>query len=289
MVATSEKNCSVQTSITRYDALVLVHGTFGRDSAWTRPESPFVSRLTKDLHVPVLRFAWSGVNSHRARLNAGVELATFVSELHSKGHRRLCVIAHSHGGNVVLYALRNKCFQAAVNGIIFLGTPFLWIVSRPVERFSRVLAEIASWLLLFPGLMPYGFLLSVTIATYVAGDIGGGVMLFFGNTIIMLLYLFLRPKLQRFTRRLLGDFLKRKQKEIKLLLHQSAPDCEAMVIFIERDEAEIFLRLVDYASVAPWVIVDYLSRMVAALVIAFLVNFLHSSFIYGGTINELDE
>ncbi len=69
-------------------------------------------------------FTWSGKNSHPSRMEAGKELADYIAGLKLDPSDRLFLVAHSHGGNVALYALRCPGTEG-VKGIIFLATPFL--------------------------------------------------------------------------------------------------------------------------------------------------------------------
>jgi hypothetical protein len=83
-----------------------------------------LSKALGDIHFE--RFSWSGSNSHRARCRAATAL---------RQHIRNCtniypqqdhfIIAHSHGGNVVLYALRDKDIADSVRGVVCLSTPFI--------------------------------------------------------------------------------------------------------------------------------------------------------------------
>lgn len=50
--------------------------------------------------------------------------------------------AHSHGGNIALYALRNRDVAAAVAGLVTLATPFIVITARPLERPLRIVTAI---------------------------------------------------------------------------------------------------------------------------------------------------
>lgn len=73
-------------------------------------------------------FHWSGDNSWIARTEAASALADYVTELQSQGWR--ChIIAHSHGGNVVLEALPQIAatthFKGRPGKITTLGTPFI--------------------------------------------------------------------------------------------------------------------------------------------------------------------
>ena len=126
-----------------YCIITLVHGTFARDAAWTRAGSPLREALSAalgrnvDFHV----FAWSGRNSHRMRLKAGLELeADLARMIHDQPDCKHFVVAHSHGGNVTLYALRNPTLQEKVAGIVTLGTPFICCEDRDLEAIDDVLA-----------------------------------------------------------------------------------------------------------------------------------------------------
>jgi hypothetical protein len=61
------------------------------------------------------------------------------------------IIAHSHGGNVALYALQDEAIASKVSGVITLSTPFLWATLRDVgpikwdhimTQFTRLIAGI---------------------------------------------------------------------------------------------------------------------------------------------------
>src|SRR5690348_505505 len=105
-----------------HDAVVLIHGTFARDTRWIRQDSPLMAALRVKFPMTSLqRFEWSGGNSPNARIRAGLELAAFGRSLRSRGCRHLQIISHSHGGNVALYALRDPLMREMVTGIVFLG------------------------------------------------------------------------------------------------------------------------------------------------------------------------
>src|SRR4051794_38229892 len=84
------------------EAVVIVHGTFANNSNWIQPNSHFIRELglrigPRAIHI----FIWSGENSHKARTEAGEQLARFVDGLRLTGSvRRVWCITHSHGGNV---------------------------------------------------------------------------------------------------------------------------------------------------------------------------------------------
>lgn len=109
--------------------VTLVHGTFAADSDWVNVGSPLHSALSaKFPECRILPFHWSGRNSHRERVAAGTLLRDellrrfemFPEALHY-------LIAHSHGGNVCLYALRDSEVVARCSGLACISTPFLHV------------------------------------------------------------------------------------------------------------------------------------------------------------------
>jgi hypothetical protein len=104
---------------------ILVHGTWtAQDIGWHTAETPFYTTLKQ--HNPearVISFAWSGNNTHQARIDAGKNLANLI-ESYPEG-TPIILIAHSHGGNVCFLASRelaqrNSAIQLTV---VCLGTP----------------------------------------------------------------------------------------------------------------------------------------------------------------------
>ena len=108
--------------------VILVHGTFSPDAPWARPESPFRQKLTKLLGegAELRRFRWSGDNAHRARLEAGRELAEFIDAIAEENPKAtFSIVAHSHGGNVACYALDDLRLSGRVLTVVAVATPFL--------------------------------------------------------------------------------------------------------------------------------------------------------------------
>lgn len=113
--------------IPRY-VITLVHGTFAASASWVKEDSKLCQSIKHALDASIRfeRFIWSGHNSHAARLTAGEALGRqLVQHREAYPQSRHFVIAHSHGGMVTLYALKNPNLQNAISGIIFLGTPFI--------------------------------------------------------------------------------------------------------------------------------------------------------------------
>lgn len=119
--------------------LILVHGTFAKADGWPAENSRFRRELAAalgGLDVEMHAFAWSGWfgtrlnNGHRYRLAAGRQLAELLSQ---PSARCQIVVAHSHGGNVARYALRDDEARAKVAGLVCMGTPFLRVERRDLD------------------------------------------------------------------------------------------------------------------------------------------------------------
>ena len=116
--------------------VVLVHGTFASQAPWTQEGSHFRSVLIAALHnVHFDVFEWSSENSHTARFTAGQDLSARIHELRQRHPTSsLFVVAHSHGGNVALYALRNQECARCLTGLVTIATPFLHFRPRHLPR-----------------------------------------------------------------------------------------------------------------------------------------------------------
>ena len=138
--------------------VTLVHGTFAKDAAWTQEGSLLRVALEKRLGAPVTfrTVGWSGRNTMRARMQGAQEL---VKELHHQmkdPDALLFVIAHSHGGNVALHAMRDPQIRLRVAGVVTISTPFV-----VVSRRTSVYWDAG---LIFGGLVPYAA--AATLALY---------------------------------------------------------------------------------------------------------------------------
>lgn len=124
--------------------VTLVHGTWGRRSPWHQPGSEFRRRLAGELRKRGFRarfrqFLWTGRNSVIERQRAARALR---KDLCSPGggspEAPEFIIAHSHGGNVVVRALLRDHEEEAgscadrIAGVSCLGVPFL--VGSPRKR-----------------------------------------------------------------------------------------------------------------------------------------------------------
>ena len=133
---------------------LVVHGTYAAQAKWwrlgTNGEATFADRLEDELSrrglsgtvwKPALAegldyssFAWSGRNRHRHRIRGASGLSSSLNELAQRvaatPSEPLTVnfVAHSHGGNVVLEALRHLRPNVRVGRIALLGTPLVVVL-----------------------------------------------------------------------------------------------------------------------------------------------------------------
>jgi len=108
--------------------ITLVHGTWGRNSPFTRPKSALRQYVRQQIQCEIgfLRFQWSGRNSNTARVEAGKELASFLrSAIYKYPEHVHVVIAHSHGVNVALHAFADNGVASQIAGVVSVGAPFL--------------------------------------------------------------------------------------------------------------------------------------------------------------------
>lgn len=108
--------------------ITLVHGTFARGAGWTQDGSRLADALRSKLGSPVEieRCEWSGGNSAAARAQGAALLADRLRAQGDKApNERRFIVAHSHGGNVAMYALRDPEVAGLVDGVVTMATPFL--------------------------------------------------------------------------------------------------------------------------------------------------------------------
>jgi pimeloyl-ACP methyl ester carboxylesterase len=123
--------------------MTLVHGTFAPRAAWTRADSAMAKALVREFGPRTLirSFDWGGRNSHDARRAGGLNLARQLEEELSRyPSARHFVIAHSHGGNVALYALKSPAVERGLTGMVTIGTPFIRCSPREITRALKVMS-----------------------------------------------------------------------------------------------------------------------------------------------------
>lgn len=116
--------------------VILVHGTWSPDAPWIQEGSDLREAIKH--HCPKCKkpvnFIWSGENSVKGRRRATDELVKKIEEMEQKTAEKQILIAHSHGGNVVLNALHgevnNKKIKDMVSGVVCLNTPFFTLLRK---------------------------------------------------------------------------------------------------------------------------------------------------------------
>ncbi|MES3023815.1 MAG: hypothetical protein V4857_19795 [Pseudomonadota bacterium] len=133
--------------------VTLVHGTFAPHAQWTTPGSLLYESIKREYGelAEIHTFVWSGENSHAARLGAGEALGAHLARLSASAmHKKHLIIAHSHGGNVALYAL--KCrpdLIPSLAGLVTMATPFLTVRRRQIHDAIQLSSWLAPLALLF--------------------------------------------------------------------------------------------------------------------------------------------
>lgn len=73
----------------------------------------------------------------KAALKLRSDLRSAISEYPSAKH---IVITHSHGGNVALYALKDRELRSRVGGVVTMATPFILVAPRRLEWLAWITA-----------------------------------------------------------------------------------------------------------------------------------------------------
>lgn len=109
---------------------IIIHGTWGADSAWYMPKGDFFEALEQTVYKKnssVVPFRWSGGAGHEARLQAAQNLVKLIRTYNP--NIALYVVAHSHGGNVAMLASHmleeEKNNKHHIHVLFTLGTPVM--------------------------------------------------------------------------------------------------------------------------------------------------------------------
>ena len=136
--------------------VTLVHGTWAPGAPWTQKESPLRSELTKTFGdtLECRPFEWSGHNSFAARSQAALDLhAMLTQQMTAAPDARHAIIAHSHGGNIALYSLRDPALALKTAAVVCLSTPFITTYRRQFGENSSVVTGLAAvYVSVFTGL-----------------------------------------------------------------------------------------------------------------------------------------
>jgi pimeloyl-ACP methyl ester carboxylesterase len=151
-----------------YIVFTLVHGTFARNARWRHTNAPLVKSLFTGFgpNTVVQTYGWSGGNSHSARLRAGAGLAGMIRATAAQypTHKHI-LVAHSHGGNVVLYALK-EIPDIPIDGAVCLGTPFITCKERRIASVPPILKALFAMVLIV-AFLGYWTLLMIAVGGWI--------------------------------------------------------------------------------------------------------------------------
>lgn len=133
----------INSTQTKPEQVILIHGTAAGDPSdegkrWWQTGSNFSNELQRTLGADYRierPFHWSGANWESERSAAGRALLKRLREL-EQAETPYHLVGHSHGGSVILHALRLSCTpgQARLKGLrswTTVGTPFLRHAAEP--------------------------------------------------------------------------------------------------------------------------------------------------------------
>jgi hypothetical protein len=273
--------------------IVLVHGTFARDAKWTHPTSELYRHLRSVTNPEFVVFNWSGRNTNRARLKAGKELSALLrSLLKENPGRPVSVVAHSHGGNVALYAVKE--IDSPNLAVITIATPFISETPRQLEAQLDIscigidlligIALSAIWFILM------GLLFDIWIfdlddvldfGLSRPASIIVGVPIAFATVAIWIWYFF-APSGKECGRgsallrtMVMGDFarlIQKKQQYVGELLGARVPaNVSLLCLYTDGDEALTALRLVDFLGEISFALQRVLQLFVYVEIIVFAI------------------
>jgi hypothetical protein len=210
--------------------VTLIHGTFAPKAPWTASDSLLCQEFNRQLGsaVKFRSFVWSGKNSFKARSVATEELRDFLWE----GVRLFpdathAIIAHSHGGNLVLYAFRDVALQRHFDSVVCLSTPFLTAYPRDfgtsmqISTFGALAIAVIAFVGAFIKVFEAESIEPSRLAALVAGWVFTGVC--------YVMYVLLSPPISKWV-----SFVKQLQEELEL---SSTEYTRLLVIRASGDEA----------------------------------------------------
>ena len=111
---------------------MIIHGTWAASSDWWQKDGNFrnyINSITNNVYSGPDPYSWSGANDHDDRVAGARDLILWCQ---SHSINTVDIIAHSHGGNVCLYA---SMLGLKIRKLILLGTP---IRLEYIPRFQNI-------------------------------------------------------------------------------------------------------------------------------------------------------
>lgn len=248
--------------------VTLVHGTWAKKAGWTQPGSALRCRLKTALgaDAEIRVFPWSARNSFAARSHDSHELRKYLSEgLHLFPQAEHSIIAHSHGGNLILSALEDDSLRTAGFRVVTLSTPFITVAPRDLSNTLEPLMLIAflTSVVLLISVEALGFVLSSS-----TNAIEGEVLAFL-NFAALVWIVARRRRIKQFFR---DRFETRTNTFLEQNRRRPSDDLELLVIRPSADEASgglIFLQFLSWLIARSWSLLTSVHRFPRAVSNAF--------------------
>jgi hypothetical protein len=259
----------IDKSVTNSQQIVtFVHGTWAHDADWMKSDSKIYRRLEQlGPNTLIQSFQWSGNNSHNARLKAANKLSKKITDTASKyPDAKQLLISHSHGGNVVLYALRDPKICRHISSVVCLATPFIRAQPRPLEpaMFTlRSLVYSATFVPIILFVTALLIIMSIAVLFFPEAELASYIrnlgvprhLLLFGLVIVWGLFFWagrhVSHKLNGWINSRLRPFIESYQKKLMQLYgHYTAQVVPVLNLQVKGDEAAWWLRALIWASEA---------------------------------------
>lgn len=262
--------------------VTLVHGTFAHEPEkreWTLPGSSTEETLKAALQGDdpakvefTEPFIWTGANNHKQRLKAGSDLATMLSaEERILGDRRI-LVGHSHGGNVILYALKELStlgMEEQVDRVVTLATPHLTASTRPLKDTFGIIGVLGGIIVWAAIGYFYVFVLFESIA-----KISETVNLIIGALLFTIVGIGIGKYIHGLIHEKLHDHVVKLAGIQADKIQAVAPTITPMLsISVTGDEALVGLTIVERTAASPVVIWKFLTKVLG---LAFLLGLVAS-------------
>jgi hypothetical protein len=192
----------------------------------------------------------------KSAVNLRVDLQQAIREFPQAKH---VVITHSHGGNVALYALKDRELLSRISGVVTLATPFIQITQRSHEwlvlmTMIGVFANIAFWPVIqsiriaLMGVMPaFGLVESPSTSVFESAMRFGGRI--FLTIVVGGAGIGLGAKLAEWILRGSKYWLRKQQRRaVRCYPRLTFPGLRILNLQVPRDEAGLVLRSVSFLS-----------------------------------------
>lgn len=265
----------------------LVHGTFAANASWVHdsgdknPDS-FRARLDKALNKELtfsIPPAWGAKSplakiwdlTNTARLNGGGSLGQHIlsEEPSDERNGKHFIIAHSHGGNVAMYALQDARVREHVDGLICLATPFLF----PRARALSIATLVLSLVIMAVGVLQFTWKMNLFEQGWLAWGSASSLLL---AGIFIPMFLVGVVVRQRYKRTVSGDL---KLQEHIARLSYSDPQIPILLVRASGDEASGLLRSGQFLNWLGGLAMRIGRRPIYAMACAVLLLFLWMAYL----------